>query len=263
MANHTIRSLKKGKAEHKKFATVTSYDATFARLSDEAGIECILVGDSLGNVIQGKDSTVPVTMDDMLYHTENVARGVTSSLLMSDMPYMSYSTPEQAITNAAELMQSGAQIVKLEGAEWLVDTISFLSERGVPVCGHLGLLPQSVNKTSGYRVQGKQQDSAAEILANARSYEEAGADVLLLECVPAMLAKQITEAVKVPVIGIGAGVYTDAQVLVIYDLLGLSKKVPSFVKNYMEVSDNVSDALNLFAREVREGIFPNDDYTIA
>jgi len=202
-------------------------------------------------------------MDDMLYHTESVARGVSSALLMADMPYMSYSTPEQAIANAAELIQSGAQIVKLEGAEWLTETIRFLSDRGIPVCGHLGLLPQSVNKTSGYRVQGKQKDSAEEILANARLYEDAGADILLLECVPAMLAKQITEAVNIPVIGIGAGAYTDSQVLVIYDLLGLSKNSPSFVKNYMEISDNVPDALSRFAREVREGTFPDEDYTIA
>lgn len=263
MANHSIRSLNQAKTEGRKFVTVTAYDATFARLSDEAEIECILVGDSLGNVVQGRGSTVPVTMDEMLYHTEIVSRGVSNALLMADMPYMSYSTPEEAIANAAELMQSGAQIVKLEGTEWLADIIAFMSERGIPVCGHLGLLPQSVDKTSGYRVQGKEQESAEKILANARSYEEAGADIILLECVPATLAKKITETVNVPVIGIGAGGFTDSQVLVIYDLLGLSQKTPSFVKNYMGSSETVAEALSDFAKEVRNGTFPGEQYTIA
>ena len=263
MPTHSIRSLKQAKADNRNFATVTAYDATFARLSDEAGIECVLVGDSLGNVIQGKNSTVPVTMDDMLYHTEIVARGVNNALLMADMPYMSYGMPDQAIANAAELMQSGAQIVKLEGTEWLTEIIHFLSERGIPVCGHLGLLPQSVNKTSGYRVQGKEKESAAEILTDARSYAEAGADILLLECVPAMLAKQITEAVDIPVIGIGAGAHTDSQVLVVYDLLGLSDHPPSFAKNYMASSNSVAEALSNFANEVREGAFPGDEHIIA
>ena len=182
---------------------------------------------------------------------------------MADMPYMSYGMPDQAIANAAELMQSGAQIVKLEGTEWLTETVRFLSERGIPVCGHLGLLPQSVNKTSGYRVQGKGKESAEEMLANARSYAEAGADILLLECVPAMLAKQITEAVDIPVIGIGAGAHTDSQVLVVYDLLGLSDHPPSFAKNYMASSNSVAEALSNFANEVREGAFPGDEHIIA
>lgn len=263
MTKQSIRSLQQAKENNQKFASVTAYDSTFSRLADEAGTECILVGDSLGNVIQGKRSTVPVTMPEMLYHTENVARGCTQALLMADMPFMSYATPEQAIANAAELMQSGAQMVKMEGASWLVDSVAFLSERGIPLCGHLGLLPQSVDKVGGYRVQGKDPESAEKMLADARDYEAAGADMLLLECVPAELAKRITEAASIPVIGIGAGPHTDSQVLVMYDLLGMSSKTPSFVKNYMASANSVQEALSNYVTDVRNGSFPNADYCIA
>lgn len=263
MTKNTIRSLTRAKSENRKFATVTAYDATFSKLADEAGIECILVGDSLGNVVQGRKSTVPVTLEEMAYHTSIVTMGCERALVMADMPFMSYATPEQAINSAAELMQSGAQIVKLEGASWLIDTLSFMSERGIPVCGHLGLLPQSVDKTGGYFIQGKELETADKILSDATAYAQAGADMLLLECVPADLAKKITESVDIPVIGIGAGVHTDSQVLVIYDLLGLSTRTPSFVKNYMQESQSVQDALERYASEVREGAFPNDRYTPA
>lgn len=263
MPKHTTFSLKKLKNENQRFATVTAYDATFARLAEQASIECILVGDSLGNVIQGQRSTVPVTMEEMAYHTANVSKGCEQSLIMSDMPFMTYTTPEQAIANAAELMQAGAQMIKMEGTSWLVDTVAFMSERGIPVCGHLGLLPQSVDKSGGYRVQGKDQESADQMLEDAISYQEAGADILLLECVPAELAKKITESVNIPVIGIGAGPHTDSQVLVMYDLLGLSSRIPSFVKNYMASADSIQEALASFAEEVRSGAFPMPEHCLA
>lgn len=263
MPKHTVHSLKKAKSENQRFATITAYDATLARIAEDAGIECLLVGDSLGNVIQGQRSTVPVSMEEMAYHTANVARSVNQAFVMSDLPFMSYTTPEDAINNSAELMQAGAQMVKLEGTNWLVDTVAFMSERGVPICGHLGLLPQSVDKSGGYRVQGKDKESADQMLENALCYEEAGADVLLLECVPSDLAQKITEAVKIPVIGIGAGPHTDSQVLVIYDLLGLSAKIPSFVKNYMEISGSVQEALEKYAEEVRSGVFPASEHCLA
>lgn len=263
MNKQTLTRLKQYKEDGDRFATITAYDSTFARLSEEAGIECILVGDSLGNVIQGQNSTVPVHMDEMCYHTQCVSSGLTTSFLMTDMPFMSYATPEQAIDNAAALMQSGAQMVKLEGAAWLEDTVYFMNERGIPVCTHLGLLPQSVSKQGGYRVQGKDEESANVIIENAKNLAEAGADILLLECVPANLAKSITEAVDIPVIGIGAGPDTDSQVLVVYDALGLSSRLPSFSKNYMDQADNIQAALKLYADEVKNGKFPGEQYTIS
>ena len=210
MAKHTAYSLTKAKTEGRKFATVTAYDTTFARLAEQADIECVLVGDSLGNVIQGQRSTVPVTLDEMAYHTENVARGCEQSLVMVDLPFMSYASPDQAISSSAALMQAGAQMVKMEGASWLVETVSLMSERGIPACAHLGLLPQSVDKQGGYRVQGKDQESADQMLEDAICFQEAGADILLLDCVPTALAKRITESVNIPVIGIGAGPDTDS-----------------------------------------------------
>lgn len=262
MKKQTLTRLKQTKAEGEKFVTLTSYDATFARLSEDAGVECILVGDSLGNVIQGQKSTVPVTMDEMCYHTQSVSRGITHSFLVADMPFMSYANPDQAISNAAELMQSGAQMVKVEGAAWLEETIHTMSQRGIPVCAHLGLLPQSVDKQGGYRVQGKDEDSAKQMLSDANNLQDAGADMILLECVPAALAKQITAAVTIPVIGIGAGPDTDSQVLVVYDALGLSSRLPSFSKNYMEDAESIQQALSTYADEVRNAIFPGQQHTI-
>jgi len=263
MAKHTAYSLTKAKTEGRKFATVTAYDTTFARLAEQADIECVLVGDSLGNVIQGQRSTVPVSLDEMAYHTENVSRSCEQSLVMVDLPFMSYASPDQAIASSAALMQAGAQMVKMEGASWLVETVSLMSERGIPVCAHLGLLPQSVDKQGGYRVQGKDQESADQMLEDAVCFQEAGADILLLECVPAALAKRITESVNIPVIGIGAGPDTDSQVLVMYDLLGLSKRIPSFVKNYMETAESVQQALSNYAKEVKSGAFPGEEHCLA
>ena len=259
----TTHSLRKRKLENRRFAVVTAYDASCARIAEQAGIDVLLVGDSLGNVIQGQTSTVPVTLEQMCYHTECVARGADQALIIADMPFMSYATPEQTMESAAVLMQSGGHMVKLEGGQWLSDTISALDERGIPVCAHLGLTPQSVNKLGGYRVQGRDESSAAEILADARALENAGADLLVLECVPSELATSITEALQIPVIGIGAGNGTDAQVLVLHDLLGLNPKPPKFVKDFMADADSVEDALSAFARQVESGAFPDNTHSFS
>ena len=262
MQKQTLTQLKKYKANGQRFATLTAYDSTFARLSEAAGIECLLVGDSLGNVIQGQRSTVPVTLGDMCYHTQCVSRATNNAFIMADMPYMSYANPDQAISNATALMQAGAQMVKMEGGAWLEQTICLMSERGIPVCAHLGLLPQSTDKLGGYRMQGKSKDSADQMLRNAKNLEQAGADILLLECVPAKLAADITKAVSIPVIGIGAGPDTDSQVLVVYDALGLSSRLPSFSKNFMEQAESISGALVTYATQVKDGQFPGQEFTI-
>lgn len=263
MNKQTLTRLKQHKADGEKFATLTAYDATLARIAESAGIEVLLVGDSLGNVIQGQSSTIPVSMEQMCYHTECVRRGMHNSFLMTDMPFMTYASPDQAIANAAMLMQSGAQMVKLEGAQWLEDSVYLMTERGIPVCVHLGLLPQSVDKQGGYRIQGKDADSAEQIVADARCLVEAGADIVLLEGVPSSVAKAVTEAIDVPVIGIGAGPHTDSQVLVVHDLLGISQRLPSFSKNYLAGTGSIEAAIALYAEEVKSGKFPGEKYTIA
>jgi 3-methyl-2-oxobutanoate hydroxymethyltransferase len=256
MTTISIDKLGSIKASGKKFAAITAYDYSFARQIDNAGIEVTLVGDSLGNVIQGQQTTIPVTIDEMAYHTTNVKRGIQSSLILSDMPFMSYSTVSQALENAAILMQAGAQMVKLEGGEWLTEAIFALTERGIPVCGHLGLTPQSVHKLSGFKVQGKDTNAANKILADAKMLEQAGADLLVVECVPSALGKGLSSALDIPVIGIGAGADTDGQVLVLQDMLGISDSAPKFSKNYLEHSSNIQDALINYRNEVLSGVFP-------
>lgn len=256
MDKQTLPKLQKLKLEGKKFAAITCYDSSFAGLIETAGIECILVGDSLGNVIQGHDSTLPVTMEAMVYHTECVARGNSLSYRMSDMPYMSFNNTEQALHNAARLTQAGAHIVKLEAGRWLLDTVSQMSQRGLAVCAHLGLLPQSINKLGSYRQQGVKALESKTILEEAMLLEEAGADMLLLECIPSKLGQQITSKVTIPVIGIGAGPSTDAQVLVLYDILGLNPNPPSFTANFMESASSIAAALKEYAKAVQEGRFP-------
>lgn len=261
MSKTTINTLHQCKSNKEKFAVVTAYDATFAHLASAVGIEVLLVGDSLGMVVQGQDSTVPVTLEQMCYHTTAVKQGNQGALIMADMPYMSYATPEQAIANAAELMQAGAEMVKLEGGAWLVDTVKAMSERGIPVCSHLGLTPQYVHKFGGYKVQGREEAAAKQMLADAKAMEAAGADILLLECVPSELAKRLTESVSIPVIGIGAGSDTDAQVLVCYDMLGMnSGHVPKFVKNYMVEGRTISEAFAAYHQEVKQGVFPAPEH---
>lgn len=257
----TISTLDAMKAAGEKFVMITAYDATFARLVSEAGAEAILVGDSLGMVLQGHDTTIPVTLEAMVYHTECVARARPHSLIMADMPFMSYATPEDALHAGAELMRAGAQMIKLEGGTWLSDSINQLVERGIPVCAHLGLTPQSVNVFGGYRVQGRTPKEAKTILADAVEIQDAGASVLLLECVPAPLAADISAKLDIPVIGIGAGPDTDAQVLVLHDMLGLSEKTAKFVQNFMAHESSVQGALKAFVAAVKAGEYPKPEHT--
>lgn len=260
----TIQSLRTCKEAGEKFTCLTSYDATFSHVVASAGVEVILVGDSLGMVLQGHDSTLPVTMEQMIYHTEAVKRGNQGALIMADMPFMSYATPEQALENAALLMQAGAHLVKIEGGDWLCETISMLSERGIPVCAHLGLTPQSVNKLGGYKVQGREAAQAEEMIAHAIAQERAGADLILLECVPSELASKLTKSISAPVIGIGAGSGTDGQVLVIHDLLGVTPgRRPKFVKNFMAESDSIEGAIKAYVDAVKSSQFPAPEHSFS
>ena len=256
MANVSVKTLQDLKEKGEKFCCITAYDATFSRLISEAGAETMLVGDSLGMVLQGHDSTVPVTIEDMAYHTAGVARGNRGALIMADMPFMSYATAEQAMVNATALMQAGAHMVKMEGGTWLSATIEKLVERGIPVCAHLGLTPQSVNVFGGYRVQGRTPKGAKSILADAVEIQDAGASLLVLECVPSELATDISEKLSIPVIGIGAGPGTDAQVLVMHDMLGLGTRAPKFVANFMDGAASIEAAFTAYVQAVREGRFP-------
>ncbi|MGB2375982.1 MAG: 3-methyl-2-oxobutanoate hydroxymethyltransferase [Porticoccaceae bacterium] len=260
MKTTTISNLNAMKVAGEKFAVITAYDYTFSRLIETAGIEVTLVGDSLGNVIQGRDSTIPVSVDEMAYHTEIVKRGNSRTLLMTDMPFMSYASESQALDNAAILMQAGAQMVKLEGGEWLAETIFKLTERGIPVCGHVGLTPQSVHKLGGYRVQGKEEDAAQQMIQEAQVLEEAGADLMVVECVPSSLGKKLAESLNIPVIGIGAGPDTDAQVLVLQDMLGISQRLPKFSKNFLADSTSIQQAIINYGNEVRAGTFPAPEH---
>lgn len=254
----TIKKLKKMKQDGEKFTMLTAYDATQAMLCEKAGVDTILVGDSLGMVVQGHDTTVPVTVDDMVYHAKAVAKGAPNTVKMVDMPFMSFAYPMQAIDNAARLMQEGhAEIIKIESTIHQAELITELSRHGVPVCAHLGLTPQTIHKLGSYGKRGKNDDEAQQILADAKELEQAGADMILLECVPAELAKQVTESVRVPVIGIGAGKDVDAQVLVIYDILGMSGYIPSFAKNFLADSDSIEGAMRQFVTDVKLGVFPH------
>jgi 3-methyl-2-oxobutanoate hydroxymethyltransferase len=262
MRTVTINTLQNMKAEGEKFAVLAVYDATLAHFASEAEVEVILVGDSLGMVIQGHDTTLPVTVQQIAYHTESVKRGAKRSLIMADMPFMSYATPDEALSNATTLMQAGAHMIKLEGGAWLAETVHLLSERGIPSCAHLGLTPQSVNKFGGYKVQGRDADHAHSIREDARILEAAGADLLVLECVPSSLAADITGALAIPVIGIGAGPDTDAQVLVLYDMLGLiPSRAPKFTKNFLLENEDIPSALRAYVLEVKSGHFPTEEHS--
>ncbi len=254
----TLNRLREMKARGEKIACLTAYDASFARLLDKAGVEVILVGDSLGMVIQGHSTTVPVTMDDMVYHSRAVARGNERALLMVDMPFMACPTVELALVNATRLMQAGgAQVVKLEGSGVQLEIVTELARRSIPVCAHLGLQPQSVHKIGGYRVQGRESAAAKAMLDNAMQLERAGADLLLLECVPESLATEITESVAIPVIGIGAGPRCDGQVLVLHDILGVTPgKAPRFSRNFMSGGGAIGEAVARYVAEVKAGSFP-------
>jgi len=253
----TLRTLQQRKQDGAKFSVLTAYDACFSRLISEAGVDVMLVGDSLGMVLQGHDSTLPVTTEQLAYHTAAVARGNQGSLIMADMPFMSGATLERALTAAHTLMQAGANLVKLEGAGWLADTITVLKRNGIPVCAHLGLTPQSVNAFGGYRVQGREKSDAERLIEDAKHLEQAGADVLLLECVPRAVTAELVKAVRVPVIGIGAGPECDGQVLVMHDLLGITPgKAARFVRNFAADGGDIRSAFAAYNAAVKDGSFP-------
>ena len=264
----SLNHLRQHRAEKNKFSVLTCYDSTFMRIINEAQIDVVLVGDSLGMVIKGYDSTVPVTMRDMVYHTEAVAaakHGEHQAFIMADLPFMAYHSKTQTLDNAAELMRAGANMVKLEGGAWQTDTVSRLADCGIPVCAHLGLTPQSVDKLGGYKVQGKTEAQREKLFEDAKELEQAGADIILLECVPTSTATALVEELSVPTIGIGAGPDTDGQVLVLHDMLGLSPHPARFVKNFL-TEDNASsgnlilDAISAYDQAVKNGSYPASEH---
>nr|WP_233151578.1 3-methyl-2-oxobutanoate hydroxymethyltransferase [Pelomonas sp. KK5] len=247
-------------AKGEKIVMLTCYDATFAHLQDEAGVDVMLIGDSLGNVLHGAESTVAVSMDSMLYHTRSVARGNRNAWIVADLPFDSYHlSKEEAWRNAAQLFKLGAHMVKLEGGGWTNETVRFITERGIPVCGHLGFTPQTVVSLGGFKVQGRGDSGAALLKRHALELQEAGAQMLVLEMVPSAVAREVTEALSIPVIGIGAGVGCSGQVLVLHDMLGISHgRSPRFVRNFMEGSASIQQAVQRYVQDVRSGAFPDD-----
>jgi 3-methyl-2-oxobutanoate hydroxymethyltransferase len=258
----TLHTLQKMAHAGDKIAMLTCYDASFAGLLEQAGVEVLLVGDSLGMVLHGNESTLAVTLDDIVYHTRCVARGSKRAFIVSDMPFGSYHLgPEQAFENAAALIAAGAHMVKLEGGETMAETITFLSKRGVPVCAHLGLTPQAIHQLGGYRVQGASDEAARVILRDAKILEEAGAAMLVLEAVPAQLAKTITAGISIPTIGIGAGADCSGQVLVLHDMLDVFPgRKARFVKNFLQGSDSIQDAVSRYVKEVKAKTFPGPEH---
>ncbi len=258
----TLSTLARMKADGQKIASLTCYDASFAVLLDEADVDVVLVGDSMGMVIQGHDTTVPVTMDDIVYHTRAVARGLHRPFLIGDLPFMSYPSKEKALESSVRLMQDGgAKMVKLESGGSQAEIVEFLAGHDIAVCAHLGLRPQSVHKTGGFRVQGRERDAATQMIENAKRLESAGADIVLLECIPSDLGKAITEALHVPVIGIGAGPGTDGQILVVYDILDITTgRKPRFVQNFMKGAGDNREALKRYVEAVRTGAYPAPEH---
>lgn len=258
----TVPALRKMKADGQRIASITAYDAGFARSADEAGIDLVLVGDSLGMVCQGHDSTLPVTVDDIVYHVSCVARGLSRAFLVADLPFQADATPGRALEASTRCLQAGAAMVKLEGAGHKLEVIRFLSEREIPVCGHLGLTPQSVLRLGGYKVQGREASAAKKLLDDARAVADAGADLLVLECVPSALAAEITAAIAIPTIGIGAGPSCDGQILVLHDLLGMNSghRRPRFVKDFLAGGGSVAGAFQAYAEAVRAGAFPGPEH---
>lgn len=266
---HSIEQLKQRRQRKEKFTVVAAYDASFTGALNEAGIEVILVGDSLGMVVQGHDSTLPVSIEAMAYHTAAVERrnrdSAQQALIIADMPFMSYADSHSALENAAELMRAGANMVKLEGGVHIADTVEKLVQCGIPVCGHLGLTPQSVNTLGGYKVQGRSEQQQQQLLADAAAIERAGADFIVLECIPSTLAAAATEALDCATIGIGAGGQTDAQVLVCYDMLGMTDNPARFVKNFLGAAEQASEkpiqqAFAAFKQAVENGHYPGEEH---
>ncbi|MEO7623637.1 MAG: 3-methyl-2-oxobutanoate hydroxymethyltransferase [Gallionella sp.] len=258
----TLTKLQAMRSKGEKIAVLTCYDSSFAALLEAQGIDVLLVGDSLGMVLQGHETTLPVTLDDMVYHTSCVARGSKQAFIIADMPFGTFQVnPQEAFTHAEKLMVAGAQMVKIEGGAVMVETVRFLTERGVPVCGHIGLTPQSVNQLGGYRVQGKESADAQKLLQDATSLEQAGTGMIVLEAVPALLAAEITAALSIPTIGIGAGASCSGQVLVLHDMLDIYPgKKARFVKNYMQGAASIADAVARYVREVKAGEFPGVEH---
>ncbi len=257
-----VSTLRRMKSDGEPIACLTAYDASFAQLVDIAGVDLILVGDSLGMVIQGHETTVPVTVADMVYHTRMVARGVGRAFLVADLPFMSYAAPEQALDNAVRLMQEGgAMMVKLEGGQGQIDVVSCLARHDIPVCAHVGLKPQSVHKIGGFRVQGRDPSAVHRMVEDARALEGAGADILLLECVPNELGEMISKAIDLPIIGIGAGPAVHGQILVLYDMLGITQgRTPRFVRNFMDGTGSPLEALEAYVIAVKNGEYPSREH---
>jgi 3-methyl-2-oxobutanoate hydroxymethyltransferase len=257
----TVPQLAQMQAQGRKIAMLTCYDASFAALLDRAGVDILLIGDSLGNVLQGHRTTLPVTIDQMVYHTACVARSAERALVLADLPFGSYGAPQTAFINAVRLMRAGAQMVKLEGGAWLAETVRALTERGVPVCAHLGLTPQSVHMLGGFRLQGKDKAAAQRLCDDAQTLQVAGAQLLVLEAIPATVARQITAALAIPTIGIGAGPDCSGQVLVLHDMLGISYgRPPRFVRNFLDGQPSIAAAIESYLRAVRQGMFPAPEH---
>ena len=260
----TITKLLSMHTEGEKIVMLTAYDSTMSALLNRCGVETILIGDSLGNVVQGHSTTTPVTVEQVAYHTECVARANSHAFIIADLPFASYGDPVQALDSAAQLMRAGADMVKLEGGDWQIEIIQYLVERSVPVCAHLGLLPQSVHVLGGYKVQGKSNDAATLMREQALACQEAGAQMLVLEAIPSSLGKQITESLAIPTIGIGAGPDCSGQVLVLQDMLGISPgKPPKFVKNFVDGHASIEAAIKAYVREVKTGKFPGPEHGFA
>ena len=258
----TINTLLKMYENGEKFTVLTCYDALFAKLLEDCGVDVLLVGDSLGNVIQGKETTLSVTLENMIYHTHCVARGADKAFIMVDMPFgTSQLSPERTFENASQIMAAGAQMVKIEGGRIMAETIQYLTQRGIPVCAHIGLMPQSIHQLGGYKIQGNTEIAAKMLLEDAKILEESGANLLLMEAIPAKLAKQISEILSIPTIGIGAGADCSAQVLVLHDMLGLYQgKKSKFIKNFMEESHTIEDAVRNYVKAVNTSQFPDSEH---
>jgi 3-methyl-2-oxobutanoate hydroxymethyltransferase len=258
----TVPKLQAMRDAGEKIVMLTCYDASFAALLDRAGVDTLLIGDSLGNVLQGQSTTLPVTLDEIAYHTACVARARPSALIVADLPFGTYGTPADAFASAVKLMQAGAQMVKLEGGEWLADTVRFLVERSVPVCAHVGLTPQSVHAFGGFKVQGKTEAGASQLLRDSRAMQDAGAQLLVMEAMPTLLAAEVTKQLRIPTIGIGAGAECSGQVLVLHDMLGIFPgKRPRFVKDFMQGQPSILAAIEAYVRAVKDGTFPGPEHT--
>lgn len=261
MAKISVSKLAEMKRNGEKIAALTAYDASFSSLFADNGVHVMLVGDSLGMVLQGGSDTLAVSVQDIAYHTRCVRAGTKDAFVIADMPFMSYSNVADSCRNAAELMRAGANMVKVEGGEWLYESIAAMTQQGIPVCGHLGLTPQSVHVFGGFKIQGRDQAAAEKMISDAKALEKAGAQLLVLECIPSLLAKAITEAVSIPTIGIGAGKDTDGQILVMHDLVGISAGyIPKFSKNFLAETGNMPAAVQKFIADVQSGAFPSSEH---